>query len=188
MKYSILQNRLREGDGENQRSIFRRINIFDIFFVLIILAIILLISTFFFDFSIFGIGSEEVEIAYTVERDNVSSDMVGRIEKGDLVLDPAGKENAGFVTNISYSDCVRYMYNEESGAIEKVTLPEDETGYVPQTVKITIQVNADYDKGAGYSVNGTRIVVGSSLDLCFAEFTGVGECIELTVLDTKGGN
>lgn len=189
MKYSILQNRSHENDADKQKSIFRRINILDVFLVLLIIVVLLLVVTFFFDVSIFGIGGQEKDISYTVEIDNVPADMVEHIKKGDRVMDAGGKESIGFVMNVKTSDCVRYLYSEDSQSIETVTLPADENGKLPQTICVTIQVIADYDKGAGYSVSGTRVAVGNIIDLCFAGFTGRGECIDVESLATyEGGN
>ena len=188
MKYSILQNRSHENnETDKHRSLFSRINILDVFLILVLIAVLLLLATFFFDISLFGIGGEERDIAYTVELDSVSPDMLAYLKKGDLVYDAAGKEIAGFVTEIKSSDSVRYTYNEENGAIEKTVLPSDEDGKIPQTVQITIRVSASYDEGTGYSVNGGRIVSGNNIELCFPGFTGTGKCIAVTVLNSNGG-
>ena len=190
MKYSILQNRSHENnDTDKHRSIFRRINILDVFLVLVLLVILLLLATFFFDISIFGIGEDEREISYVVEIDNVSPDTLALIKKGDYVYEVSGKDISGFVADISVTDSVRYMYNESSQSIEKVTLPDDKNGKTPQTVLVTVRAVADYEEGAGYSVGGTRIVAGNNIELCFVGYTGVGECISVTPLATEeGGN
>lgn len=188
MKYSILQNRSHENhEADKHRSIFRRINILDVFLILLLVAVLLLLSTFFFDISLFGIGGEERDIAYTVELDGISPDMLAYVKKGDLVYDAAGKEIAGFVTEIKSSDSVRYMYNEENGAVEKTVLPADVDGKIPQTVQITIKAYASYDEGFGYSVNGNRIVSGNNIELCFPGFTGTGKCIAVSVMNSNGG-
>ena len=188
MKYSILQNRSHENETEKPKSIFRRINILDVFLVLVLVAVLLLLATFFLDISIFGIGGEERDIAYTVELDGLTPEFMARVKKGDLVYDAAGKEVAGFVTDIKTADSLRYIYNEESGVIEKVVLPADADGKIPQTVQITVRASATYDEGAGYSVNGTRIVSGNNIELCFTGFTGVGKCVGVTILTNGGGN
>lgn len=187
MKYSILQNRSHENETDKQKSLFRRINILDVFLVLVLVAILLLLATFFFDISIFGIGGEERDITYTVELDGLTPEFLARVKKGDLVYDAAGKAVAGFVTDIKTADSVRYTYNEESGFIEKVVLPADADGKIPQTVQITVRASARYDEGAGYSVNGARIVSGNNIELCFSGYTGVGKCIAVSVINTNGG-
>ena len=84
MKYSILQNRSHENETEKPKSIFRRINILDVFLVLVLVAVLLLLATFFLDISIFGIGGEERDIAYTVELDGLTPEFMARVKKGDL--------------------------------------------------------------------------------------------------------
>ena len=187
MKYSILQNRSHENDADKQKSILRRINILDIFLILLLVAVLFLVAAFFFDVSIFGIGGQERDITYTVEIDNVSADIAELIKKGDRVMDAGGKDLIGFVMNIKAEDCVRYLYNEDSKSIEKVTLPADENGNIPQTLRVTIQVTANYEKSLGYNVSGTRIAVGNNIDLCFAGFAGSGECVAVEALTAYGG-
>lgn len=171
-----------EDEGGVNRSLWRRINLLDVLFIISILVIALAAASFFTPFSIFGIGGEQRIISYTVEIKNVDGAMADNIKAGDTAFDAAGKNAIGKVTAVSRTDAVRYVYNEVSGQIERAPVPKNADGNTPVNITVTIQVTADFSRGGGYNVGGNRISVGTPVQLCFTGFTGTGNCVSIYLL------
>ena len=120
---------------------------------------------------------ESRTISYTVEVEGVDMELFKeKIKEGETVIDSVSKNTMGVVYNVDgnteYSELqYRPQTNKEIGVLatydDKINL------------KITISVSADYVKGEGYSVNGTRIAVGEKLSLRFPNYVCEGYCIDL---------
>jgi hypothetical protein len=122
-----------------------------------------------------------------VEIDNVDAAMAEMLRVGDKVFDSGGKNEIGSVTAIKSTDTVRYVYNAVTGALEAVAYPPNANGNVPKTLRVTIQVPADYASGSGFTASGNRISVGTPMTLCFVGFTGPGNCISVYVIGNANG-
>lgn len=164
----------------------RLINLVDIVLILMILSIIVV---FVF---VLAPGAElnredvqTVKLEYTVEISGISKEMLAKINIGDQVFDEKDRYVIGTVTNTEIDDCVEYVYNEESGRIEAVAYTDDgNASSVLKNVLVTITANAQYSKGKGYTVNGYRIAVNREMSLCFPGYSGNGQCISVTILET----
>ena len=152
--------------------------------IIVILAIVALIYVFSPDSWFKGVTkTEERNITYTVEIIGVDEDFIYKINEGDTVGDAVSKSTIGKVSVVDRN--TKYY---EYGLYEVVEVAEDGTetkntefGAIEYDGKnnliVSIEVNADYVKGDGYSVNSTRIAVGEKLSLKFPEFTCEGYCI-----------
>ncbi len=187
MKYSIINNKQRETDEADAKPLWRRINILDVIFVIVILLMALSIVSFFTPLSFFGLGGEQKIISYTVEINDVDGSMADSLVIGDKAFDAGGKNEIGVITIVKVSDTLRYIYDSETGGLKASAYPPDSNGNVPKTLRITIQATADYNAGKGYSVGGNRISVGSPMTLCFTGFTGSGNCISVYVIGNANG-
>lgn len=187
VKYSITDEKSQETGEMTVKPLWRRINILDIIFVIAVILIALAAASFFTPFSFFGLGGEKKIVSYTVEIDNVDATMAEMLKVGDKVFDSGGKNEIGSVTAIKSTDTVRYVYSAAAGALEAVSYPPDVNGNVPKTLRVTIQVTADYSSGSGYTASGNRISVGTPMTLCFVGFTGIGNCISVYVIGNASG-
>lgn len=186
MNFSSKDERRIRGEADTARPLWRKINLIDVIFIIIILLVALAAASFFTSFSLFGLGGEQRIISYAVELKYVDGAMAGNIKAGDTAYDAAGKDAIGTVTSVSVSNSVKYIYSEESGRMESVPVPANADGNIPVDITVTVQVTADYTAAAGYSAGGTRISVGSPVELCFAGYTGSGMCVSLHVLSQAG--
>ena len=169
------------GELESGQSPRRRINLLDILFLIVILAIIAAVVSFFLPGSLFGLGGEQVAVSFTIELKLVNGGMAENIRVGDSVFDAAGKSPIGKVSEVARTDSTKMVYNQETGQIEEVAFPANIDGKVPQNLRITIEAIADYSPGSGYVVGGSRVSVGSDFTLCFTGYTGTGKCVALVV-------
>ncbi|MBE6702604.1 MAG: DUF4330 family protein [Ruminococcaceae bacterium] len=150
----------------------------------IVVAVIFLISLLT-PWSVFDNDkAQRQQITYTVEIAGVDQGSLAALQVGDTVTDRKTGAVIGTVTAINNRDYEVYSrlpsdkIDEDLGAfvVEKVTYPED-SGLM--TVTVTLTVEADYEKGVGYTVGDSRIAVGRSFDLVFRNYTDTGVCVGL---------
>ena len=92
----------------------------------------------------------------------------------------------GIFTSRAIRICLEYVYNEISGRIEAVAyIDEGNSSSVQKTILVTITCSAKYSEGLGYTVNGYRIAINQEMSLCFPGYSGSGQCISVTVLETE---
>jgi len=169
--------------GEKKRSF----NIVDIVLILMILTFAVIVVFFFAPNADFHWGTgQNVQLEYTVEISGISKEMAAKIGIGDQVFDGENNYAVGSVTNTEIDDCVEYIYNEASGRIEAVSYADEgDAATVRKTMLITITADAKYTPGSGYTVNGYRIAVNREMVLCFPGYTGEGQCVSVTILETE---
>lgn len=163
------------------------INAVDIVLILMILSFAVIFVFLFAPNPGFDRDNEQnVKLEYTVEISGISKEMAAKINVGDQVFDEQDRYAIGAVTNTEIDDCVEYVYNEESGRIEAVAYTDEgNSSAVRKTVLVTITANANYTEGSGYTVNGYRIAVNREMSLCFPGYSGNGQCISVTILETE---
>ena len=165
----------------------RSFNIVDIVLILMILTFAVIVVFFFAPNADFHWGSEQnVQLEYTVEISGISKEMAAKISIGDQVFDGENNYAIGSVTNTEIDDCVEYIYNEASGRIEAVAYADEgDAATVRKTMLVTITADAKYTQGSGYTVNGYRVAVNREMTLCFPGYTGEGQCVSVTILETE---
>ena len=168
--------------GEKRYSV----NIIDIVLILMILSLVVMAVFAFAPNTNWTLnGAQSAKLEYTVEISGISKEMAAKIHVGDAVFEGDNRYMIGSVTNTEIDDCVEYVYNEESGRVEAVAyMDEGNSSSVRKTILVTITADAKYAEGNGYTVNGYRIAVNQDIRLCFPGFTGDGQCISVTVLET----
>lgn len=170
---------------EERRDRARRINVIDILFILLAVALVLVSVSYFTDFSFFGIGGEIRTLEYVVEFEGVDANMADRISSGDSAVSGSERFSMGKVINVEKAQDVRFLYNSENSIIERVAIPADENGNTTVTLKVTLVVDAEFNAGKGYSVNGNRIAVGQTTELVFTGYSGTGKCVSIKYQPTK---
>lgn len=165
----------------------RSLNVVDVILSLMILTFVaVVIFSMASDSNFIWGGGQPAKLEYTVEISGISQEMVANIHVGDQVLDGENGYVIGSVTNTEIDDCVEYVYNESSGRIEAVAYTDEGSSLaVRKTLLVTITAEAQYSEGRGYTVNGYRIAVNQDMKICFPGYTGEGQCISLTVLETE---
>ncbi len=121
-------------------------------------------------------GNERVQIEYTITVSPVREEFINLVKIGDKVTNTAVMETCGEVVTVTNSDYIYEGTNDSTG--EKVYTPYPGM----KTMVIKIKANAaktDY----GYSVNGFDIVIGEKVSIRVPDYTGIGICTAIKVLD-----
>ncbi len=173
----------KKAKGDRKRSI----NAVDIVLILMLLSfVVIFVFLFAPNPGLDRDGDQNVRLEYTVEISGISKEMAAKINVGDQVFDEVDRYVIGSVTNTEIDDCVEYVYNEASGRIEAIAYTDEgNSSAVRKNVLVTITANAKYTEGSGYTVNGYRIAVNREMSLCFPGYSGKGQCISVTILETE---
>ncbi len=152
----------------------RSFNIVDLLLILFALAVAFFV---FFVLDPFGLNvldkdSKGTEITYRISISGLDEAFVGKIEEGAPVFDANTKKYLGVVESVG--EPATHMSIRAEGAAG-ILYPVQ--GLYDFTV--TIRADADYTKNLGYSVDGTRISVGTEYTLIFPQYTGSGYCISI---------
>lgn len=134
-------------------------NVVDVLIVLVILLYLAyIIYVHVLGYSITNIGSERVEIEYSVMIEDVDPDYYSKIKIGDTVRTSDGTKEIGVVTSIS-------------------PLARN------QTITVTIRAEA-YDKGGSYRVNEQKIGVEEEFYIRFLNYAPSEKvkCTEIKVI------
>ncbi len=156
----------------------RRWNGMDLFFVLIVVAVIAAV--------VFVLGNMDkgnkdqsaamVNIEYTVEFKQVSNFALGKIKEGDTVRDPDNKRNIGTVVSVQSTPFSKIAYNSSEGSVYMAENPDF------SDLLITIRAEATHsDKG--YYINDARFLVGKPTNIWSRGFAGSGYCISIREID-----
>ncbi len=179
MKY--IKNKPKRDEGEVKS---RSINIVDIAIILVLIFLVLVSIEYFTDFSFFGSDGKAQMIEYTVEFENVNKAMAESVYVGDNARGRGGAGEMGRVSLANISPQLVYVYDPENAVMVARELPgSGEEESVPVTFRVTVQVEAVYKAGNGYTAGGQRISVGSPIDLCFDGFSGSGRCVSIYGID-----
>ena len=165
---------------ENKRKPKHKFNVVD---VLILILVVTIIGTVIFTVvswnsikALWATSSEKIE--YVVELRGVDADFINNIKKNDLVIDSISKNQLGTVQSADSIEpyTVLNYKTSEDGTYNGV-LAKDDTKY---NITVYISATAEYEKGVGYTVNGTRIAVGETLSLRFPNFSATAQCIHIS--------
>lgn len=174
---NIMKNKRRvKRDGEPRMP---KINIIDIAVIVVLVFLVLVAVEYFTPISIFNTGEPEKTIEYTLEFDGVDSALVQSITKGDIARGNIGSNAFGTVKAVDIQPQMKYIYDPETQSIVAKELPLDAYGQRPVKFTVTLQASAAYSEEMGYTVNGTRISVGTPVSINFDGFSGNGNCISI---------
>ncbi|MBQ8207121.1 MAG: DUF4330 domain-containing protein [Clostridia bacterium] len=156
----------------------KRWNGMDLFFVLIIAAVIAA--------AVFVIGNmnksqqsaktESITIEYTVEFRQVNNSALGTVKEGDIVRDPDNKRNIGTVISVQSVPYSKITYNPNDGSVYMAENPD------VSDLVITIRAEATHSD-SGYYVNDARFLVGRATNIWSPGFAGSGYCINIREID-----
>lgn len=174
---NIIKNKKRvKGDGESRTP---KINIVDIAVILVFVFLVLVAIEYFTSVSIFDKNEPEKLIEYTLEFDGVNSTLVQSISTGDTARGNIGSNSFGTVKSVDIQPQVKYIYDPATQSIVAKELPLDAYGQRPVKLIVTLQASAAYSNELGYTVNGTRISVGTPVSISFDGFSGNGNCVAI---------
>lgn len=158
-----------------------RLNILDIIIIVMValivgVCIILSINAFNID----AIGSEQRKISYTIVFEDFESDKYDIAVDGNVV-DAATGRIVGKVTLTNNDDDYAYDYVLQSNG-EGGYMAVREPDHSRINKSITVTADAAYKEGIGYTVNGVRIAIGKSSEYRFADYSGIGYCNGISVI------
>lgn len=153
-----------------------RFNLIDLIIVMFAVAAVLFVVFVLdpFSLNVFSEGGQKVVLEYTVQFDYVEASLTDNIKPGDEVIGASGKNTLGRVSSIRndtlYSEI---YYNTETDTVSMKEYPDR------YNIRVTVMADALFVPGTGYTVNGTRIAVGSQYSLMFPEYLGTGYCVAM---------
>ena len=159
---------------------FGRFNAIDALLILIILAAITISVMYFIpeiasDFT----SGNDVKITYVIEFRGVDSDFVTKIKSNDIVYEAGKNYKYGIVKAVENDNYNTLIYNDTSGVAELKPHPE------LRNIIVTVECDATYIEGRGYTINGERIAVGKQYNLRFPTFAGSGYCVDVKISDAQ---
>ena len=150
-----------------------KFNIVDFFILLLVVAIIGTAIYAVFSWSdikaLWSTSSKKIE--YIIELRGVDDEFINNIKENDTVIDSVSKNQLGKVKSVNSNEhysVLNYEVDEKNGGGYKGVLVKDESKY---NISVYVSATAEYEKGVGYTVNGTRIAVGEALELRFPQFS-----------------
>ena len=161
----------------------KRFNFVDVALILLIIGFILTLVYLFSPISrVKKYGKiQEKNIEYTIEIIGVDKTFIENIKEGDTAIDSVSKTNIGTVKSIDtikYTEYKAVADDENDTSENKQQRPLTTVDFNDTyNLHITINVNANYIDGEGFSVDSTRIAVGEKFFVKFPNFTGEGYCI-----------
>ncbi len=126
-------------------------------------------------------SGETVRISYTVTFYNVDETVFDKISNGQLVTDIEDGITLGVVSGSPEAES-SYDYvlvTDDSG---NNTVKKQEDAFGKRNITVTVEADAVYSEGKGYSVDGYRVAVGKEMQMRFPNYTDVGYCTGFTVL------
>ena len=159
-----------------------KFNILDLIIVVGILFIItaLVVMTFprFSDKAKLG---KKVMVSYTLVFEAVGEDAFDKISIGDPLTDLKDGKALG---KVSETPKIEPYYTYIMGTTpEGETVSEKKEDHLGRSnITITVEAEAVYSEGSGYTVNGYRIAVGKEMNVRFPNYTNTGTCVGFRVL------
>ncbi len=153
-----------------------RFNLVDLLLIVLLLVMIFVVVFVIDPFSldVFGGTAQEVTLEYTLRIDSVDGTMVDKIEIGDRVVDASVKTSLGYVSSVEKD--IPHTEPYYDSILDTVSMKEYPDLY---DLVVTVTVEADFQEGVGYSVEGRRVAVGTKLYLMFPEYLTEGYCISM---------
>lgn len=166
-----------DGTVQKSRKKGNRFNLIDLLVIVVVLLLIAIAVNIFAPMSWFDRFSRDtkVKIQYTVEFLGVDENFAEKIKEEDLAVDSVSKNSLGKVKAVDSTQPHTVLsYDETSKAGVLSTYPDK------YNVLVTIEVDAKYREGKGYSINDLRIAVGEKMSLRFPDYVGEGYCISVS--------
>ncbi len=133
----------------------RRINFFDLLFVVIILAVA--VAAYFLSHGSDTQGGKTVTRSYTLELTNLQENMAEYVAVGDTVTDNVRNYDLGTVTEVQVQPCETTVVDEEAGVVRQATLD----GYITLVLTITVdtvETDSQITTDSGYTLRtGTAV-------------------------------
>jgi len=155
----------------------RKFNIIDFFILLIIVAVVVALVYAFSPWSQIKKlwKPNQTTIQYAIELKEVDDEFISLIKAGDGVINSVTKSSMGTVDRVGEPTRSTVLnYTSEEGDTYKGILVEKPDKY---DIIVYVTATAEYEKGVGYTVNGSRIAVGEELFFRFPHFEYSGYCI-----------
>lgn len=157
-------------NSQNSKKRSFSFNIVDV--VLIIVAFIA-VATLIFFFSQKDVVSsdkkDKVTLEYTLVFTPLREEYRNLVDVGSSLTDAESLKELGEIVDVIYAECNYEGVDPQTG--EKVYTP------YPGMMTMTVTVRAEAIRtGSAYTVNGSEIVIGQSLNVRIPEFTGAGLC------------
>lgn len=159
------------GHSKKKKSI---VNGVDLLIIVVAIALAVCFATQFNPFGFLkGKGNETTVLEYEILISDVDDTFSRNIQEGDRVRGAGANNDMGTVSgSVIVDDFTQLVYVDGKAEL---------TPYgnrVNLTVKIRVE-NAAYVSGTGYTVNGTRVAVGSELQLVFPTFSATGTVVNI---------
>ena len=163
----------------------KKFNVIDFFILLIILAVVAALVYAFSPWSQIQKlwKPNQTTFQYAVELKEVDGEFINLIKAGDSVINSVNKNSMGTVDRVgepTRSTVLDYQPNDvpaEDGTVTyKGVLVEKPDKY---DIIVYVTATAEYEKGEGYMINGSRVAVGEELFFRFPHFEYSGYCIAI---------
>ncbi|MGM9643118.1 MAG: DUF4330 domain-containing protein [Eubacteriales bacterium] len=155
---------------------YGKFNVLDALIIFCVLALAALLIFVYSPLKLFGFGTEQVDIIYTVRISGVPADYASMISIGDPVKDSNGHDLGRVASNVEVQEHFIYEYREDehgSGGIVQIQHPE--------LVDIIVTVLASADKSdEGYFLDGKRLAVESVCELVCPNLEATGICLSMS--------
>ncbi len=134
----------------------RKINIIDLIFVVVLLAVVLL-AVFKFATPDSSKTANATKVVYTLEVKNAFPELTGYIKEGDKVFDDESMKEIGTVTEIREKNATMLAENKTDGTLAIAEIQD--------RVDVEIKVTADGSVSSGNaSVNSVNLLIGKSME------------------------
>ena len=126
-------------------------------------------------------AGEKIRISYTVVFENIDELVFDQISKGQTVT---SVENGVLLGTVSESPEAEpaYTYVLVTGESGENTVKKQEDPSGKRNITVTVEADAVYSEGKGYTIDGYRIAVGKEFNLRFPNYTDTGYCTGITVI------
>lgn len=162
---------------------FGRFNVLDALIILCVLALVALVVFVYSPMKLFGFGTEQVYIIYTVRVSGVPANYASMISIGDHVTDSDGHDLGHIASNVEIQEHYVYEYREDehgSGGIVQIQHPE--------LVDLIVTVQASAEKSNdGYFLDGKRLAVESVCELVCPSLEATGICLSMSEENIEEG-
>ena len=157
----------------------RGVNFFDLFVLLLVVAVGLLAAYFIRGTRVLpATGGTPIEVTYKVEISNVSEQVRDSAKAGVAVRDGVRKSMLGEITEVSASPAFQMKADMETGEVKRA---EIEGRY---NVTVTCKAQGQLRDGR-VVINEYTMGVGTQVALQSAGISGVGYCVALDYVETE---
>lgn len=157
----------------------RGVNFFDLFVLLLVVAVGLLAAYFIRGTRVLpATGGTPIEVTYKVEISNVSEQVRDSAKAGVAVRDGVRKSMLGEITEVSASPAFQMKADMETGEVKRA---EIEGRY---NVTVTCKAQGQLRDGR-VVINEYTLGVGTQVALQSAGISGVGYCVALDYVETE---